>query len=106
MNKPSIKPTAKDFQTTKDRRRLLPSVDLVLRSASKLVEFWGRSRVSAQVKLELAAIRKNVSTKEIGPISVEAVLESVGAALSVQEQTSTLRQYMRCKKSIIRSIIT
>ena len=91
MNKPSMKPIAKDFQAANDRRRLLPSVDLVLRSASKLVELWGRSRVSAQVKLELAAIRKNVSTKELGPLSIEAILESVGAALSVQEQTSALR---------------
>ena len=103
MNKPLIKPTAKDFQITKDRRRLLPSVDLVLRSASKLVEFWGRSRVSAQVKLELAAIRKNVSTKEIGPIADEAALEPVGAAPSVQEQTSTLRQTINLTGIVLHS---
>ena len=94
MSKLKKKIIVSDCHVAQDKRRRLPSVDRILGSASDLINQWGRSKVSSQIKAELSLIRKNIATVGIQQLSVERIVEAARTALALNEQKYSLRPIM------------
>ena len=77
----------KDF----DRRRLLPSVDKVLRHSGLLIQKWGRSRVTDCLRNELIRIRA-LPVDDFGQeVTLDEIIKIVENRLLMSDESSFRR---------------